>query len=886
MTTPRRFFTRPRLWGLLCGLTLAVAQLFTGAGMSTAFAAPVCTTSGTTVTCTYTYTGAAETFTVPAGVASVRIVARGAAGAAGFQYSPTDALGGQGAEVSADLTVSPNQSLVLVVGGAPTSGNCGDIRCIGGFNGGGSSVAGGGGGGGASDVRVGGSGLAQRVLVAAGGGGGGASASCHVVIAGGKGGNAGTAGTAGQGCYGLGDDGGGKPGSQRAGGVGGTPEGGNGTLATGGNGGYYGGGGGGGGYYGGGGGGIVVSNLSSDEIAAGGGGGGSNLVPNGGTARLTTQPAAIIVSYTLPDTTPPVANPTHSPPPAPSGWNNTNVTVTWNWIDPATGYTTGIDAANCTTSSVSSGAGRVTVTATCKDRAGNTGTATYQALVDPSAPVAHPSQSPAANAAGWNNTDVTVNWNWAFTGAVIDTANCTTSSVSSGEGALTLSAICKDVALNQRTATYAVKVDKSAPAVAVTGVTAGASYPLGSVPTVACSTTDGVSGIATQATLSVTGGNPDGTGNFTATCSGATDLAGNSAAAVSVAYTITPPPSPTPTNTPVPPTATPTIAPTVTPTPAGDACTATALRDDFNRADGSLGSNWVGQTDLSFYKITSNQMDVQLGGPVLWQPTTFGVDQAAFVTLSNLDLLSTAQGVLLKAQEGVVPNAGAISVVYDSLARAVRVSTIQPSSIVWTAYPNIPATFANLDKLIGCVQADGTVRVYQNTTLLATVTLSAADQSFFNTKGGKIGLWTVTALNAIFDDFGGGALPGVTGAAVGGSAVPAEQANTKSAITVDRVLITASLPVSAPAVATTPVVANTPAVTTTQPVTTASGAPAAPNVPAAPNTTEQNQRLFLPIITKLAGAALGRPGGVAVLVLIVLVIGGIVWQRRRSRTVR
>ncbi len=41
MTNQRQFFTRPRLWGLLCGLTLVVAQLFTPAGMGTAHAATV-----------------------------------------------------------------------------------------------------------------------------------------------------------------------------------------------------------------------------------------------------------------------------------------------------------------------------------------------------------------------------------------------------------------------------------------------------------------------------------------------------------------------------------------------------------------------------------------------------------------------------------------------------------------------------------------------------------------------------------------------------------------------------------------------------------------------------------------------------------------------------
>ncbi|MCB0125752.1 MAG: hypothetical protein KDE58_26035, partial [Caldilineaceae bacterium] len=45
MKTVRSFFTRPRLWGLLCGLTLMIAQLFTGASMGTAQAATLTVTN-------------------------------------------------------------------------------------------------------------------------------------------------------------------------------------------------------------------------------------------------------------------------------------------------------------------------------------------------------------------------------------------------------------------------------------------------------------------------------------------------------------------------------------------------------------------------------------------------------------------------------------------------------------------------------------------------------------------------------------------------------------------------------------------------------------------------------------------------------------------------
>ena len=103
-----------------------------------------------------------------------------------------------------------------------------------------------------------------------------------------------------------------------------------------------------------------------------------------------------------------------------------------------------------------------------------------------------------------------------------------------------------------------------------------------------------------------------------------------------------------------------------------------------------------------------------------------------------------------------MPQAGAIGVVYDALAHAVRVSTVRPPNLTWTPYASAPATFVNGDKLGACVDASGVVRIYKNNVVMATVTLSAADKAFFNFRGGKIGLWTRLADEASFDDFGGG----------------------------------------------------------------------------------------------------------------------------------
>jgi hypothetical protein len=52
--------------------------------------------------------------------------------------------------------------------------------------------------------------------------------------------------------------------------------------------------------------------------------------------------------------------------------------------------------------------------------------------------------------------------------------------------------------------------------------------------------------------------------------------------------------------------------------------------------------------------------------------------------------------------------------------------------------------------------ADGTIVLYKNGMVIGSVTLNAANGTFFNAKGGKIGLWALGASKAYFDDFGGG----------------------------------------------------------------------------------------------------------------------------------
>ncbi len=140
-------------------------------------------------------------------------------------------------------------------------------------------------------------------------------------------------------------------------------------------------------------------------------------------------------------------------------------------------------------------------------------------------------------AGAWTNQTVTVDFTCSDNCSL---ASCPADVVLSANGVTpAVSGTATDVAGNSSAATFGpVRVDKTPPTVSVTGVSNGATYPLGAVPAAACHTTDALSGVATAAALSLTGGNPHGVGTFTATCSAASDNAGNTSAPAGVSYTV------------------------------------------------------------------------------------------------------------------------------------------------------------------------------------------------------------------------------------------------------------------------------------------------------------------------------------------------------------
>ena len=182
---------------------------------------------------------------------------------------------------------------------------------------------------------------------------------------------------------------------------------------------------------------------------------------------------------------------------------------------------------------------------------------------------------------------------------------------------------------------------------------------------------------------------------------------------------------------------------------------ATSILDNFNRANGAIGSNWKGST--SVYRIASNRIDVRGNGPIYWK-NSFGVNQEASVTLTTVDMAGKEQDLLLKVQGIFSPNwgSGVIEVSYHAPTNSVIVYTFCPDTLQWFAYSGIPVTFSNGDRLGAQALADGNMVIFKNGVEAGRVTLNAADQAFFNTRGGYIGLWFIDATNAFFDDFGGG----------------------------------------------------------------------------------------------------------------------------------
>ncbi len=205
-------------------------------------------------------------------------------------------------------------------------------------------------------------------------------------------------------------------------------------------------------------------------------------------------------------------------------WTKQAVTVTFSCTDDVSGVASGYPTGGKTIDTAASG---TMVTGTCRDNAGNESSLSFGPVkIDLTGPqVVFGTPSPAPNASGWNNTDVTVPYTVTDADSGVQTGSG--SVVLSSEGASVTGTISvSDLVGNSATfTTPAVKIDKTLPLVTIVAQTPvpNANGWNNTAVTVTFACTDALSGVAAQPsaiTLSANGANQTAQGQ----CA---DLAGN-----------------------------------------------------------------------------------------------------------------------------------------------------------------------------------------------------------------------------------------------------------------------------------------------------------------------------------------------------------------------
>lgn len=163
------------------------------------------------------------------------------------------------------------------------------------------------------------------------------------------------------------------------------------------------------------------------------------------------------------DSTPPVITPHVNPEPNAAGWNNSDVTVSWDISDSESVVTasSGCDPVTITDETVGE-------TFTCTAiSAGGTESQTVTVKLDKTQPVIVFTDRTAANANGWNKDNVTVNW--ACSDALSGITSETTSKILSSEGAdQSATGTCTDLAGNEANDTQNnINIDKTVPSVSI-----------------------------------------------------------------------------------------------------------------------------------------------------------------------------------------------------------------------------------------------------------------------------------------------------------------------------------------------------------------------------------------------------------------------------------
>jgi hypothetical protein len=253
---------------------------------------------------------------------------------------------------------------------------------------------------------------------------------------------------------------------------------------------------------------VVLDSEGTDQGASG------TCTDNAGNGSALASIGGIDI-----DKTAPAVTATATPAANANGWNNTAVTVSFSGVDALSGV------AGCTADVVLTEGEDQSASGSCTDNAGNTTTVILSDIdVDQTDPIVSATATPAPNANGWNNTDVTVSF--SGTDALSGIDSCSADVVLSTEGTNQgASGSCTDSAGNSGSATVSgINIDKTAPVASATASPDPNGFGWNNSPvTVTFTGTDNLSGIGpcdAPVVLSADGADQPASG----TC---TDVAGN-----------------------------------------------------------------------------------------------------------------------------------------------------------------------------------------------------------------------------------------------------------------------------------------------------------------------------------------------------------------------
>lgn len=196
----------------------------------------------------------------------------------------------------------------------------------------------------------------------------------------------------------------------------------------------------------------------------------------------------------------------------------------------------------------------------------------------------------------------------------------------------------------------------------------------------------------------------------------------------------------------------------------------TSVLDNFNRANGAVGSAWRGWVSptTGAFRIFSNTAQVYDSGSMWWNSNPFGPDQEAFFTFSKVSSNASAQGLVLKFTGTSTSSSRAsfILAAYHPSTQIISVRTRTPGQ-GWVTWAVFPATFAAGDRFGARAQSDGTVNVYKNGALVGSINLLTGPTPWpaaYVNGTGRVGAWFTWPTggsidSAQIDDFGGGTLP-------------------------------------------------------------------------------------------------------------------------------